>query len=498
MTPIIAPSETTLTIAARFANGDRPAIHHGEHCYDWAWLQNEAQALASLLAEQGLPSHARAALVARNRPHHVAALLAQLARSAPTQMVYSAQSNTAIVADLELVDAPVILADEGDWSMAMREMAERSGAVGIALARQAEPVLITPRAAKSSVHHRHDSDDIFAIQMLTSGTTGKPKRSSLSWSALDAVVADAKGVYEDPGTAQKVPPPAIVIHPLGNVSGVNYVAGPLLAGQPIVLFERFELESWVNAVETFRPQRGALPPAGLRMVYDADVPPERLSSLVAIGTGGGPLDAQLKADFEARYDLAIFPGYGATEFGGVIASWTLELHREFGVEKAGSCGRARPGVALRVVGEDGAILPPGQIGTLHARVERIGDGWIVTTDLAALDADGFLFLHGRSDGAIIRGGFKVQPDAVAATLRTHPDVADAVVIGKPDARLGEVPVAAVEPRAGQTPSVADIREFARKRLLAFQVPAEIVIVSKLPRNASMKIPVADVRALFEC
>ncbi len=489
------PATIARSILENFAKSGRPAIHFANSSFDWGWIARQAEELARLVASQGLASATPAALVARNRPHHVAALLAQLARSAPTQMIYSAQSDASIVGDVEFVAAPLILADRDDWTPAMHDLAERTGTAGIALGADRLPELV--HSAAPSAHRREAGAAPYAIQLLTSGTTGKPKRFPLSWKALDAVVADAKGVYEDPGASEAVPPPALVIHPLGNVSGVNYVAGPLVAGQPIVLFERFELENWVEAVERFQPKRGALPPAGLRMVYDAAIAPERLASLVAIGTGGGPLDPQLKADFEARYDLAIFPGYGATEFGGVIASWTLDLHRAFGAAKAGSCGRARPGVELRVVDEEGRTLPPGEAGILEARVERIRDEWIATTDLAVLDADGFLFLKGRSDGAIIRGGFKVQPDSVAGVLREHPAVADAVVIGLPDQRLGEVPVAAVELRPGCAATTDDIRNFARERLLAYQVPLKIRLVEALPRNASMKVPVGAVRALFD-
>jgi acyl-CoA synthetase (AMP-forming)/AMP-acid ligase II len=120
-----------------------------------------------------------------------------------------------------------------------------------------------------------------------------------------------------------------------------------------------------------------------------------------------------------------------------------------------------------------------------------------TTDLARLDCDGFLFLEGRADAAINRGGFKIVPDAVADVLRAHPAVADAAVVGVPDTRLGEVPVAALE-LASDAPAQAleSIQRFARERLLTYQVPVDWRIVSALPRNASLKVSIPDVRALF--
>lgn len=134
------------------------------------------------------------------------------------------------------------------------------------------------------------------------------------------------------------------------------------------------------------------------------------------------------------------------------------------------------------------------MGLLEARVARSGQGWIRTTDLAALDGDGFLFLHGRADGAINRGGFKVVPETVVAALLAHPGVRDSAVVGLPDPRLGEVPVAAVE-GAEITPDA--LHAWLRERLPAYQLPAQIRVVPALPRNASLKVALHKVRQLFE-
>jgi acyl-coenzyme A synthetase/AMP-(fatty) acid ligase len=144
------------------------------------------------------------------------------------------------------------------------------------------------------------------------------------------------------------------------------------------------------------------------------------------------------------------------------------------------------------------VLQAGSVGLLEAQVPRIGPDFIRTTDLASLDADGFLFLHGREDGAINRGGFKVLPDIVAEALRAHPDVADAAVVGRADARLGEVPVAAVELVPGASAGAAALLGWLKDRLVAYQVPTEIRIMPALPRNASMKVALHEVKALFAC
>jgi acyl-coenzyme A synthetase/AMP-(fatty) acid ligase len=133
---------------------------------------------------------------------------------------------------------------------------------------------------------------------------------------------------------------------------------------------------------------------------------------------------------------------------------------------------------------------------LEVRALRVGNDWIRTTDLASIDEDGFLYLHGRADSAINRGGFKVLPEEVAHVLRQHAKVADAAVVGVADARLGQVPVAAVELRnAAQPPTEQELDAFARGRLLSYAVPVRFLIVDALPRNASMKVNMPELHRL---
>ncbi|MBY0401162.1 fatty acid--CoA ligase family protein, partial [Myxococcota bacterium] len=162
---------------------------------------------------------------------------------------------------------------------------------------------------------------------------------------------------------------------------------------------------------------------------------------------------------------------------------------------------AHPGCALQVVDpERGSPLGPGEEGLLEVRSAQLGrgSGWVRTTDRAVLDADGFLFIRGRADSAIVRGGFKIHPDEVIKVLEEHPAVFEATVIGLPDARLGQIPVAAVTLRPGlPAPDEAALREHARQHLARYQVPAQIRIVEQLPRTPSMKVSLPGVAALFE-
>jgi acyl-CoA synthetase (AMP-forming)/AMP-acid ligase II len=120
-----------------------------------------------------------------------------------------------------------------------------------------------------------------------------------------------------------------------------------------------------------------------------------------------------------------------------------------------------------------------------------------TTDLARIDADGFLWIVGRADQAIIRGGFKVMPDDVRVALEGHPAVAGAAVVGRPDARLGETPVALVELRDSAATDTDTLLEYLRTRLARYEIPTEIAIVGTIPRTPSGKADLNEIRRLFE-
>jgi acyl-CoA synthetase (AMP-forming)/AMP-acid ligase II len=240
-------------------------------------------------------------------------------------------------------------------------------------------------------------------------------------------------------------------------------------------------------------------PAVIRMLLDAEVPKEDLASLDFLISASGPLDPETRDEFEARYGIPVKLAYGATEFAGSLCAWTPEMDREFGASKRDSVGRALPDTGLRIVDPDsGAELPIGERGLLEAMITSISDEWIRTTDIASIDEDGFVTLHGRADGAINRGGFKVLPETVRRVLISHPAVRDACVVGVPDARLGRVPFAAIEVVPGKpAPSEDELKDLVRQSLPVYNVPVAFAVVDDLPRNPALKVSLPAVAALYE-
>jgi long-chain acyl-CoA synthetase len=234
------------------------------------------------------------------------------------------------------------------------------------------------------------------------------------------------------------------------------------------------------------------------MVLDADVEPQKLASLIAIRSGTAPLETAVQEEFEQRFNCAVLVDYGAAEFIGGLAGWTLKDHQQFSKSKRGSVGRAKRDVAIRVVEQESLVqLVAGESGIVEVKSDRYGPDWIGTNDLAHIDSDGFIFLEGRADDAINRGGFKVLPEEVVQLLRKHPKVADAAVVGMKDPRLGEVPIAAIELAVGEeAPEKEQLDAFLKATLPAYMVPVEYRVVDELPRTISMKVSRPELKKLL--
>jgi long-chain acyl-CoA synthetase len=341
----------------------------------------------------------------------------------------------------------------------------------------------------------------YILERLTSGTTGAPKRIPVREDALIPSLqsAEQRGSRVAEGELNLKRSPAILLKPFSHAGGLFGLLLALYQARPMVLLEKFVPDEWARAVERYQIKSASLVPAMIQMILEANIEPQFLKSLKAVRAGTAPLDPRVQLDFEQRYGVPILVDYGAAEFIGGVAGWTLDEHRRYASVKRRSVGRARSDVLLKVAAPDDpeTALSACQVGVLSVRCDRFGPDWIRTNDLASIDEDGFLFLHGRADDAINRGGFKILPEEVAAVLRRYPGVRDAAVIGKADRRLGQVPVAAIEMAPGAVAPTADeLIAFARESLTPYMIPTEFRIVEALPRTASMKVSRPELKALL--
>lgn len=463
---------------------DANAIQFDGRWTTWQQLATAVGDIGALIERHGGGAQPRIGILLRNQPAHVAALLAVLARGATVVVLNPSRGDTRTRGDVAGLDLPVVIGLPDDLAavstpsctstlVAITDIEQPPALVSTALDRE-------PRVERPGV----------AVWMLTSGTTGPPKRVDLTYDMLARSV-----LTQDPPERIRTGV-AIVNSPLVHIGGVFRVLLCLAEARPFVLLPKFELHRWAAAVREHRPRAVSLVPAALRMVLQSDLTADDLAGVQVVTSGTAPLSADDADAFTARFGIPVLTSYAATEFGGGVAGWTLADHREFWNRKRGSVGRANAGAQLRIVDENGTPQPAGRDGVLEVKPAQLGPDtdWIRTTDLARLDADGFLWILGRADQAIIRGGFKVMPDDVRTALETHPAVRGAAVVGKADARLGTVPVAMVELRTDSR--VEDLAGFLAQRLARYELPVEIDIVEDIPRTPSGKPDLSAVREHF--
>lgn len=454
--------------------------------YHGQWHTYGDLATAARWIETLVDGRGQVGMLLRNRPAHIASLLGVLMAGGSVVVINPSRGDDRTKADIAALDLPVIAGHADDLAK-MVDTETRSTVVSITTPDA------RPQVRKPGDGH-HDARPDVAVRMLTSGTTGPPKRIDLTYDML------ARSVMGPEPEKSKAPTQvrsgvAIVNAPLVHIGGVFRVLQYVTEARPFALLDRFDLDMWADAVRRHRPRAVSLVPTALRMVLHSALRREDLDSIVAVTSGTAPLSADDADAFRDKFGIPVLTSYAATEFGGGVAGWTLADHQKHWKAKRGSVGRANPGAHLRVVDDDGNPLGPNQPGLLEVKPPQLGPtvNWMRTTDLARIDEDGFLWILGRADQAIIRGGFKVIPDDVRAALESHPAVACAAVVGRPDERLGETPVAVVELRENTSAEPAELTSFLRNRLARYEIPTEITIVEAIPRTPSGKPDVGAIR-----
>ena len=479
-----------------------PAIEFDGKWTNWGEIGRAYRALDEILDANGLGADSRIGLMLRNHAAVVPAVLAVIGERCVVTLNPMFQSSK-LADDVRATQVPAVAGIPADLDApeVAAALAE-TGCLVLELTGDADaPVRV--RRERTSARAETDTAPGVAVEMLTSGTTGAPKRIAMKRVGFEeSVFAAAR--FEKGRSADDAPVlrkgVQLLMAPFSHIGGLLALMNAIMAGRSGALLPKFTVEGFRDAVKRHGIKAASAPPAALKMVYDANVPKEDLVSLKAFRTGTAPLDPDLADAFYERYGIPVLQNYGATEFGGV-AGWTIadfETHR---VDRRGAVGRLNPNVQGRVVdAETGAEVPANEVGILELKSRQIGDGtqWLRTTDLAKMSEDGFLWITGRADNVIIRGGFKIQPDDVVRALESHPAVSEASVIAMPDDRLGQVPVAAFIAASGQeVPDEAALKAFLKEKLTAYQVPVSIRRFDALPRTPSMKVDQRALIALLE-
>ena len=340
----------------------------------------------------------------------------------------------------------------------------------------------------------HEPDVAFVT--WTSGTTGRPRPILHTHSGylelLDRVLAPLRGRPADPA---RPPSPNLIPVSLSLNAGIYNVLFGLRAGAELVVMDRFSTTEFATLVDRFSIRSTVLPPAAMVMLADDDDVTD-LAPLRYVRSITAPLSPLSARRFSDKFGVTVLNGYGQAEIGEVIG-WTAADAREH-PDKVGAVGRPHPGVAIKVIDEDGSavssdavgellVKPPSMAsgyadgGSLDDRVDE--GGYVRTGDYARVDVDGFIWIEGRVGDLINRGGNKVFPGQVEEVLCLSPDVSEAAVVGVPDERLGEVPVAFV---VGSAPD-DELERLCRDHLVAYKIPVAYRRIAALPRSEVGKV-----------
>jgi acyl-CoA synthetase (AMP-forming)/AMP-acid ligase II len=346
-------------------------------------------------------------------------------------------------------------------------------------------------------------DELPAVVLYTSGTTSKPKGAVLRHSHLVSYVlqtVEFAAADDDDAALISVPP--------YHIAGVGTVLTNTFAGRRMMYLPNFTAPEWLATVRDEGISQAMLVPTMLSRLVDhlgggaADVPALRS---VAYGGARMPRPVLEKA-------LTCMPGvgftnaYGLTETSSTIAVLGPDDHRDALAatdpavrERLGSAGRLVPGVEGQIRDDSGVVLPVGQPGQLWVRGSQVsgeylgsgsvldGEGWFHTRDQGRFDSDGYLFISGRTDDTIIRGGENIAPAEIEDVLITHPEIKEVAVIGVPDDEWGTRVVAVIVAEPGSELDGGTVRDYARARLRGSRTPDEVVFRSELPHTATGKL-----------
>lgn len=399
---------------------------------------------------------------------------------------------------------PALTGDEAGYQLedsGARIVVVGEATAGIVAGAAAEPVLAGSWAEGMPGPPASPPPAQTALLIYTSGTTGRPKGVMLSHRNIDAMVRSIHAALRIDGAR------SLLVMPLFHVNALLVsVLAPLAAGGTVRIMAQFDRRTFWDSVRASGAAYFSGVPAMYILLTDEPGPVLPAPKLRFAVCGAAPMPATAIGAFEARYGVPILEGYGLTE-----STVGATLNPLDGPRRPGSVGRPLPGVAIRIVDDEGRPRAPGTVGEVAIRGDNvmqgylgrpeesavaIVDGWLRTGDLGTCDEDGWLTLVGRKKDLIIRGGENIYPTEVEHALVATGAVLEAAVVGRADSVMGEVPVAFVVPVGGGV--AADVEAVLRDRLAAtlapFKRPVAYHVVDALPRNPVGKIDKSALRA----
>ena len=509
--PYLARRQNWITHLARHAlmQPEAPALRFVGRTITWAELSGRVSRLASAMHRRGVAAGDRVMILMLNRPEFIEACLAanQLGaiavpvnfRLTPPELAYLVENCGASVLITEPALAPVAAAVRElapVHNLIVAEAPSSDGVIGyedlIAEAGESAPAVDIP-------------PDSPALIMYTSGTTGHPKgavltHSNLAGQTMTALYTNPPHLGHDIG---------FVGVPLFHIAGIGNMLPAITLGAPTVIYPlgAFNPAELLDVLESEGVTGIFLVPAQWQAVCAEQQARPRTLRLRTLSWGAAPAsDTLLRQMAETFPGCNIVAAFGQTEMSPVTAM----LLGEDAIRKLGSVGKIVPTVAARIVDENMNDVPIGEVGEIvyraptlmagywnnpKATAESFAGGWFHSGDLVRSDAEGYIWVVDRKKDMIISGGENVYCAEVENVLAAHPAIVEVAVIGRPDEKWGEIPVAVA---AISSPGLrlADLAEFLDEHLARYKQPKALEIVDALPRNPAGKVLKTELRARF--
>ena len=353
------------------------------------------------------------------------------------------------------------------------------------------------------------ADEDITMLMYTAGTTGLPKGVPLIHNSFSVYLLE-NVTPADP----EIEETNLLTMPLYHVAGIQAMLAATYGGRTLAMMRQFDVDEWLETVQREKANRAMLVPTMLKRVIDhPDFDRYDLSSLKVVTYGAAPMPFEvIKKAIDVLPGVNFINAFGQTETASTITTLSPEDHIIEGTEEekekklrrlTSSIGRPMSDIEMKIVGEEGNDLPPGEVGEIIARGPRVmsgywkdaektakaltKDGWLRTSDMGYMDEEGYFYLAARADDLIIRGGENISPEEVENVLYSHPAVEEVAVIGVPDPEWGQQPRAVVVLKKGNKATPDELIEYCREKLSSFKRPRSVVFIDELPRTSTGKV-----------
>jgi fatty-acyl-CoA synthase len=474
----------------------RPALSFEGATLSYAGLWQQVRAATGALHALGVQRGERIAYLGFNHPDMLALLLGLSRIGAMLVPLNYRLAPPELRAILAHAGASILFAGR-QWEAAAQDLARQLPGLRVVEAQAWESLCAC--AEDPAALQGGDEDPVLLV--YTSGTTGIPKgvvhtQQGLLWNAVNAID------FQEIGRADHV----LTVLPMFHVGGLCIQTLPALhAGAQVTLHARFDAGRWLHDTARHRPTLALLVPATMRALIDHPGWPQAdLASLRMLNTGSSTVPESLIQAFLDR-GVTTSQVYGATETGPV----SIYLKAEDARLRVGYAGKAGLHVAVRLVGGGGADVARGEVGEIWVKGPSVmqgywrdpendsfQDGWFKSGDLASMDEEGFYRVVGRSKEMIISGGENIYPAELEHILAECSEILEAAVVGHEDERWGEIAVAAIQLKPGQSLDEAGVVGLFAGRLARYKHPRRVVFLDSLPRNALGKVQKPVLRQLL--